>query len=247
MKWFAPQCPVDEKQQLWIEQSSAWIVKQFEIQAREVVVVLPTSEFFPDTYRAEEEDVDALLKRVCDYMSVSRDRLELELFSDKSKEMRNHLPMFESSGRGAAGEYVSSAGQIKIRISTDHLDDPMSLIAVIAHELAHVLLLADGRISRERKDHEHLTDLLTVWSGLGIFTANSTFKFRQWSGGFKQGWESRRLGYLTEQMFGYALAWFAFTRGERRPAWSTYLQGNSGHYFKVSMRFLEKVRGSRST
>jgi len=31
MKWFAPQRPVDEKQQLWIEQSSAWIVKQFEI------------------------------------------------------------------------------------------------------------------------------------------------------------------------------------------------------------------------
>jgi hypothetical protein len=248
MKWFAPQCPVDEKQQLWIEQSSAWIVKQFEIQARDVVVVLPTPEFFPDTYRAEEEDVDSLLKRVCDYMRVSRDRLELELFSDKSKEMRNHLPMFESSGRGAAGEFVSSgAGRIKIRISTDHLNDPMSMIAVIAHELGHVLLLADSRISSERKDHEHLTDLLTVWLGLGIFTANSTFKFSQWSGGFKQGWESRRLGYLTEQMFGYSLAWFAFARGERRPPWSKYLQGNSGPYFKSSMRFLERARGPKST
>jgi len=41
------------------------------------------------------------------------------------------------------------------------------------HELGHVLLLADGKISKDRKDHEHLTDLLTVWLGLGIFTANS--------------------------------------------------------------------------
>jgi len=247
MNWFAPQCPVNEDQQLWIEQSSSWIVRQFGIQAPDVVVVLPTPEFFPDTYRAEEEDVDTLLKRVCDYMGVNRDRLELELFSDKSKELRDHLPLFESSRRGAAGQFTNAAaGPIRIRISTDHLNDPMSLVAVIAHELGHVLLLADGKISKDRKDHEHLTDLLTVWLGLGIFTANSAFKFTQWHGGFKQGWESRRLGYLTEQMFGYALAWFAFGRGERKPPWSKHLQGNSGHYFKSSMRFLERTWPSKS-
>jgi hypothetical protein len=247
MKWFAPQCPVDEGQELWIKQSSSWIVKQFNIQAGEVVVILPTSEFFPDTYRAREEDVELLLNRVCRYMKVERERLELELFSDRSKELRNHLPVFQSSGREAAGTYTNDgARRIRIRISTDHLSDPTSLVAVIAHELGHVLLLADGRISTDRKDHEPLTDLLTVWLGLGIFTANSAFKFSQWSGGFKQGWESRRLGYLTEQMFGYALAWFAFTRGERQPPWSKYLEGDSGHYFKTSMRFLDRVRRSKS-
>jgi len=246
MRWLATQCPVDEKQQLWIEQASSWIVKQFKIQAGEVVVILPTPEFFPDGYRAREEDVDLLLNRACRYMRVDRQRLELELFSDQSRELRNHLPVFQSSGRGAAGTYAKDgAGRIKISISTDHLSDPMSLVAVIAHELGHVLLLADGRISTDRKDHEHLTDLLTVWLGLGIFTANSAFKFSQWSGGFKQGWESRRLGYLTEQMFGYALAWFAFARGECRPPWAMSLAGNSGHYFKSSMRFLERGQGSK--
>jgi hypothetical protein len=246
MRWLAAQCPLDEKQQLWIEQASSWIVKQFEIQAAEVAMILPTPEFFPDTYRGREEDVDLLLNRVCSYMRVDRERLELELFSDQSRELRNHLPVFHSSGRGAAGTYTKDhAGRIKVCISTDHLNDPMSLVAVMAHELGHVLLLADGRISTDRKDHEYLTDLLTVWFGLGIFTANSAFKFRQWNGGFKQGWESKRLGYLSEQMFGYALAWFAFVRGERRPPWSRFLEGNSGHYFKSSMRFLQTARGSK--
>jgi hypothetical protein len=248
MRWFAPQCPVNEEQQRWIEQSSSWLVNEFEIQPRDVVVVLPTPEFFPDTYRALEVDVERLLKRLCNYMGVSRDRLELELFSDKSKDLRSHLPLFESSGRGVAGQFTNaSAGPIRIRISTDHLSDPTSLVATIAHELGHVLLLADGRISKDQKDHEHLTDLLTVWCGLGVFTANSAFKFNQWSGGLKQGWESRRLGYLTEQMFGYALAWFAFARGEGKPPWSKYLQGNSGHYFKSSTRFLKKAWSSKST
>jgi hypothetical protein len=242
MKWFNPQCPVSEAERRWIEQSSSWLIDQFGIKARDVAVVLPTPDFFPDRYTAEEEDVEALVKRVCDYMGVSRERLELELVSDQHRELRNHLPMFESAGRRAAGQFMQAAaeGSIRIRISTDRLNDPMSLIATIAHELGHVLLLADGKISRERADHEQLTDLLTVWFGLGIFTANSVFKFSQWSGGFKQGWESRRLGYLNEQMFGYALAWFACARGESNPAWAKHLEGNSKHYFRSSLRFLRR-------
>ena len=212
------------------------------------MVVLPTPDFFPDEYTAAAEDVEALVQRVCDYMGVSRDRLELELFSDQHRELRHHLPIFESAGRRAAGQFMQGVDQasIKIRLSTDRLNDPMSLVATIAHELGHVLLLADGKISRDRADHEQLTDLLTVWFGLGIFTANSVFKFNQWSGGFKQGWESERLGYLSEQMFGYALAWFACLRGEANPAWAKHLKGDSKYYFRSSMRFLGKARANES-
>jgi len=55
----------------------------------------------------------------------------------------------------------------------------MGLIGTTAHEVAHVLLLADGRISREEPDMEPFTDLLTVYLGLGIFTANTAFRFTQ--------------------------------------------------------------------
>jgi hypothetical protein len=62
------------------------------------VVILPTPDFFPDQYAAEEEDVEVLMKKLCGYVRISRDRLELELFSDKNQELRDHLPVFESSG-----------------------------------------------------------------------------------------------------------------------------------------------------
>ena len=50
---------------------------------------------------------------------------------------------------------------------------PRSLIAAIAHELGHVLLLGGGLISATRRDGEPLTGLVTVYLGMGIFTANA--------------------------------------------------------------------------
>jgi hypothetical protein len=82
---------------------------------------------------------------------------------------------------------------------------------------------------------------LTVFFGLGIFTANSAFSFNQWTDTSSQGWQTERRGYLTEDMFGYALALFALMRGERNPAWSKYLDGSVSTYFKNAHRYLEKT------
>jgi hypothetical protein len=239
MTWLAPQCPVNEKEQAWLEDAGTWLLEVFSIQLSDVTVILPTPEFFPDTYRGQEDDIGKLLNRVCSYMSVSRDRLSLELFSDEREQIRNHLPTYESSRSGPAGHFQESNGLITISLRTDYLRDPMSLVAIIAHELGHVLL-ADKKIAGERKDLEHLTDLITVLTGLGIFTANSSFRFTKWSGGFKQGWRAQRLGYLTEPMFGYALALFASARRENKPPWSKYLEGSVKHHFKSGLGYLEK-------
>ena len=239
MTWFTPKCPVDDKDKVWLEQAGAWLIKEFQIRICEVTVVLPTPEFFPDSYHAEEDDVQILLNRVCSFMGVSADRLTLELFTEEPGELRNHLPFFESWRTGAGGHYHQREEAITIGISTSYLRDPMTLVAVIAHELGHVLLLADKEVFRERKDHEYLSDLLTVLLGLGIFTANSAFHFRQWSGGGKQGWKAKRLGYLTGAKFGYALALFAHARGESKPDWSEYLEGDVKYHFKSGLRYLE--------
>jgi hypothetical protein len=78
---------------------------------------------------------------------------------------------------------------------------------------------------------EPLTDLLTVFLGLGVFTANSAFCFEQFTGVSSQGWSTHRQGYLSEEMFGYALARFAIERGERKPRWADHLSTNIASYF----------------
>jgi hypothetical protein len=223
-----------------------WLIEEFGGDAlRNAVVVLPTDEFFPDQFSEDEGAVRALVDRVCVYMGVAPERVELEFFTDQNKELGINLPFNESSFNGAAGHYRKRRDKFLINIESSQLTDPMFLVATSAHELGHVRLLGEGRVSADFEDHEPLTDLLTVFLGLGVFTGNSVYSFKQWTDAFSQGWQTERRGYLTEEMFGYALALFAWVRGEQRPAWSKYLQGNVGAYFKNGQRYLEKTADTR--
>jgi hypothetical protein len=109
----------------------------------------------------------------------------------------------------------------------------------IAHELGHVHLLGHDRISGEAEDHEPLTDLLTVYFGLGVLTANSVIREQYWHEGYSSGWKMGRQGYLTMPIYGYALARFARLRGEDGEEWSRELRPDVRSAFKQSMRFLE--------
>jgi len=114
----------------------------------------------------------------------------------------------------------------------------MALVATIAHELGHVLLLGNGRIPADRKDHEPLTDLLTVFFGLGIFSANAVFEYSREVRGEYAYASTSRLGYLTEPMFGYGLARYAWLRGEADPRWARYVDTNPRTFLKRGLRYL---------
>ena len=52
------------------------------------------------------------------------------------------------------------------------------------------------------------------------------------------GWRANRLGYLTEQMFGYGLACYARLRAEPDPGWARYLDTNPRVYMKHGLAYL---------
>lgn len=215
-----------------------WLLEEFGSDAfRQVTVVLPTDEFFPDSYSADEDDARSLVDRVCEYMSVNPDLIELEFFEDGSRQAQKDFVYSEGSSDGACGHYRKRRDKFVIALESSQLTDPMSLVATISHELGHVRLLGEGRVHGAFEDHEPLTDLLTVFFGLGVFTANSAFTFD----GSSQGWQARTRGYLNEEMFGYALALFAVMRGERSPTWSRFLEGSVSTYFKNALKYLEKT------
>jgi len=121
----------------------------------------------------------------------------------------------------------------------------MVVVALLAHELGHIILLHPGLVDCKDPHMEPLNDLLTVFLGLGIFTANAAFRFEQHSDGTSQGWSARRLGYLSEEQFGYALARFAYERGEGKPAWISFLSTNVASYLKLSAAWLTSRHGPR--
>ncbi|GID29340.1 hypothetical protein [Paractinoplanes brasiliensis] len=238
--WRRAACPVRPVEQEWIDRSMDWFVAEFGLERLRGEVVLPTDGYFPGEYRGTREDVRVVLERLCAHMGIDPARVELEHDeADDNPELSAHVPI-HWSGSGAAGHHRMRDGRSVIGIRDDQAARPAGLVATVAHELGHVLLLAEGRISAKRKDHEPLTDLLTVFFGLGIFSANSSFDYSR----DDQYTRTSRLGYLTEPMFGYALARYAWLRGEPDPDWARYLDTNPRTFLKRGLRFLTYESGS---
>lgn len=180
-------------------------------------------------------------------MKVDRSLIQLELIPDHTEELRTILPHWNGSSSGCAGFYVhdepNSRGwdaqpRMLIAIQAAHLNDPLCLVAVMAHEVGHAILLGGGLLNPEPDDHELLTDLLTVFLGFGVFTSNASGRFKQWHDERQSGWSMQRIGYLSEEVFGYALAVFAQKRGENKPDWEEHLSTNVRTYFRRSCSWL---------
>jgi hypothetical protein len=243
MFWSSSKPPIKDEEKKWIEASLQWLTKQFGAEyflSRRTI--LPENSFFPDPFRGTEECVHKLVLRVSSYMDVDPNFIQVELFADRDETASKHRLGSEETYSGAAGLYFSEANpgdKMKVAINISQLKEPTKLVATIAHELGHVILLGGGRISSEHKSHEFLTDLITVFLGMGIFTANAAFQFAQWQDHSHQGWRASRLGYMTEEMFGYSLAACAWMKNDSKAEWRKYLAMNVGHYFKKSLKYLD--------
>ena len=252
---FSPKLPISEEERQWIDDGFHRLKRM--LGARRILeapVVLPIAEHFPDPYDRTWASVEMLFQRVCGYMQVDRSTIELEVLTDGTRELKSLLPYWRGDSAGCAGLYThdqtSTQGEnakgMVIAVSEAHFDDPLIVVATLAHELGHVILLGGGLIRPDVEDHEPLTDLLTVYLGLGVFTANSAARFRQYQHERRGGWSMRRLGYLPQEAFGYALAKFAAERGEIKPEWAKHLTPNVRAYYKSSRAWLAKLLTSEN-
>lgn len=233
--WFRSKanCPVDLATREWIDSRWSWLESQFGTERLlKVPVILPRAEFFPDPFNGSAEDARRMLDRTCGYMDIDPCAVELCLYQDRN-------PVYEGRWRqGTAGLYNSIGGKFQIWLEVANLDDPMATVGTLAHELGHVHLLGHGRISDEAEDHEPLTDLLTVYFGMGIFSANSVIREHNWHAGQVSGWSMGRRGYLSMPDYGYAFAKFARARGEDGSDWMQELRLDVRSAFRNAMRFL---------
>jgi hypothetical protein len=254
MRWFAPKLPVDDKERLWVDHGLGRLEKIFgRPRMLAVKVILPNAEHFPDPYDATPAAAERLFQRICTYMQVDRASIELEIFPDETEELRAILPYWSGSSDGCAGLYTHDSVEERnekrgdrdnprmlVALRSTLLKDPIALVATIAHELGHVILLGGGLMDPRTPDHEPMTDLLTVFLGFGIFTANSAERFQQFQDSRRQGWSMQRLGYLRQELYGYALARFACERGENKPEWTKNLSTNVRAFYKLSRAWLAK-------
>jgi len=208
-------------------------------------LILPDDQFFPDPFDGSKSSVVVMAERVAGYMGVPRESFVVEIYAEGEDAWRETVPLWHGETSDAAGLYLHKPeeGKRVIGVHAKGLKDPLALAAAIAHELAHVILLGGNLLDRDAPDMEPMTDLCTVFLGMGFFTASSAFQFKQWSSNRTQGWSTQRKGYLSEELWSYALARFAHDRGERKPEWAKQLPSNISGYFARSAAWLEKHAG----
>ena len=213
-----------------------WLSERFGLDVlRDCRVLLPTPEFFPEPYDGKPEDAERLALHIARHLGCDPSGYKIA-FHDEL-ELPDALGTYKSDDDGTA----------MIGLKTSLLKKPDELIATLAHELAHVRLLGEQRISPAIADHEFVTDLLPVYFGAGIFAANDTV--RDWttrsSGG--EFWSIRKHGYMPSRLYGYAFALFAWVRGEDKPAWADHLRKDARDVFHSALRYLQKTGDSHFT
>lgn len=233
----APTSPIPDGERQWIEARFDWLTEQFGAERlRNAPLILPTSAYFPTSYNGTEAEIELLTERVAGYMDVDPALLRLNVYED------NH-PKFEGKWNdGTAGLYTESDGHFDIWLEVSTLKDPLTVVATLAHEIGHVILLGQRRVSPAEQDHELLTDLLTVFLGLGIFTANAVIHESYWHQGQWSGWSIGRQGYMSMDMYGYAFALYALSRSEPKPQWASHLRLDVRSSMKKGLRFIQETQ-----
>jgi hypothetical protein len=155
-----------------------------------------------EPWSADRRSLDALMERLCEIFGLHPRRLELRLESSQAMDW-------------ARGVYEPGETIVTIRLQASLLRDFQETVAVLAHELAHELLLGEGRVTAEVDDHEWVTDLLPIYFGLGAFATNTALEEQK----LTYQWQLFRRGNVPLPIYGYAWALFAWMRGEQKPSW----------------------------
>ncbi|WP_439623508.1 HEAT repeat domain-containing protein [Gemmata sp.] len=237
---FAPTCPLGTAEKAWIERRMRWLAGRLGIdRMRDAPVVLPTDAFFPDNYGADEASARQCFDRVCRYMRVDPATLTLTVLPDGA--MPGAAGWYQ---RGERSRTPVRRARANVFVAASQLANPMALIATLAHEVGHEILLGGNHLSEGTADHEQVTDLLTVFLGVGVFNANATLHESSWTDGNLSGWSVGRQGYLSAAAFGYAFGVFAYVRRETSPAWARHLRPDARGAMDKGVRYLRKTRDS---
>lgn len=223
MKTFDPDgSPVEEEERLWLEEAFIYLVSLFgkaETQRRKVLV--PDRRDFPIRYDGSERCAIETLHVVARQMETDPVHIKLDFYDEDLRVITDGTPGGMYWGKQESGHFEIS---MALRI----LHEPEEIVSILAHEVAHIKLLGENRME---DNDEKLTDMTTIFFGLGVFAANSAFKT------FNTGWSQS--GYLTQMEWGYALALFAQLRNEDEPAWLEHLCTNVRADYSQSRHFMK--------
>ncbi len=241
MLLFGKSAFLDRDVEAWHFETWAWLLRNLGRDGfAHTPLVLPTRDFFSPTKATGHER--ALHAFDCVKAAMGMTKWPCELVADEGPPGAQEVGEFftlQTPGR-PAGTFTAKDGVATIMYAADLVKEPIHLVATFAHELSHYLL---GGVKEEPPGgwelHELATDLTVAYCGLGVFGANSAFQFERFQDTGRQGWKSRRSGYLSERTWALALATF-LAMTDRRGAADEWLKPGLRDVVRSAEKYLAK-------
>lgn len=236
---------LDPEDESWHLDAWRWMLQHFGgiARLRQSPIVLANAEFFPATeaeghFRAEH--IFACVKR---HAAMEDWPCELVAQPESAPLSANRITALKPISRSAPlGTFaVERGGKVAISYDPAKIKEPATLIATLAHELAHYQI---ATVRQEppggRAMNEYATDMMTVFLGFGVFGANGSFNFRQFGDAFSHGWQRSGAGYLRERDWVFALAVFLALRGEQVALLQRHLKSHLYSDVRAATKYLAR-------
>jgi hypothetical protein len=208
---------LDADDEDWHLAAWGWLLARFgEDRLKRAPLVTATRAFFPPTEATGHARAEHVFGCVRDLTGMAEWPANLVALPPRPKTRVAELGEVKiDSGHMPLGTFSRDGNGARITYDPDSIGTPTTLVATLAHELAHYLLHSVSDLPPGGKTMEEFaTDLTTVYLGFGVFGANEAFNFKQFRDVHSQGWQTSRTGYLRERDWAFALAMFCVLRGE---------------------------------
>jgi hypothetical protein len=211
-------------------------------------IVRASDEFFPDRWSADEAGLEALALRLLGYANLGHLDVSIELFTGETevREVGIDGHAAATSHSGAAAWFAGIRGGVaQFGAESSKLDDPLGLVAAMAHETAHAFRRAHRLEHRDRDLEERLTDVTTIYLGFGVLTTSAAARFITRSHNtIGSSWSHSRQGYLPPEDMAFLLASQLVLRGYDANAIHAYalqLPANQAAVVRTAARELDRA------
>jgi len=163
-------------------------------------LVLPTREHFPHRVEYSHASAVALFEQVKRHAGMADWACELAPHQSAPDTKVSSVAFVQGAPQSPAGTFrTRQDGSVLVTYDPQQLADPMSMVATLAHELAHYRTAVFPEPPPGGWEvWEPATDLAAVFLGFGVFLANTRFRFNHFNDGRRSGWQWRHQGYLSE-------------------------------------------------
>jgi hypothetical protein len=243
---FTPTPVVDDSVHLWILDTFAWAIENFDIDVfkNETQLVLPNNDFYPGNVNSVEEMADSIFQRTKNYASMQKWPIKLFAPTIENAATIEQLRLTDViRGENAMVSVIDDREDIVLGFNPAQVNQPQDLIAGISQALASILVIANKTLPPGGKEYlPQAIDLVSCFMGFGVIFANTAYQFKGGCGGCNNT-SINRQSALTEPETLYALALFCLLKKEPINRVKKHLKSHLQRDFIKAHKALQRTIG----